>query len=232
LRQQLSGLTGHLRVCSLTAEEVCSEVVPSRILTRDESDIVCRSVGRKEEPQGLSEFSNETQPRKLLQGRDKEQHELLLNKLNNTWYPDKWEYNMILFTKSEPVELLPLTCQAERGSIEETYKVACTTTIAKIGTTCKTDILWTSDPPITVAFSEQVRRGAEFEIPLAVDGRNVTLQPDTIYTVSIQMVGQHKGHYRRGSDCGNYSNDHLTLFILRDSDGDCNFPSDKLRYRI
>jgi hypothetical protein len=52
--------------------------------------------GRKEEPQGLSEFSQETQPRKLLQGEDKEQHELVLNKLNNACYTKKWKYNNMI----------------------------------------------------------------------------------------------------------------------------------------
>jgi hypothetical protein len=231
LRQQLSGLTGHLRVCSLTAEEVCSEVVPSRVLTNDEIAAVCQTIGTKKNPQGLSEFSNETQPRKLLQRKSRGQHELVLTKLSEDVMTLKGEYNITLHTKRESVELLPLTCQASSGDSQETYKVVCTTTITKKGTTCNTGIPLSSDPLITVTFSAQVRRGGEFEIPLAVDGRNVTLQPDTIYTVRIEMNGLHRGHYSRDVS-GSYSNDHLTLVMPQYSGGVCLFPSDKLRYRI
>jgi hypothetical protein len=212
LRQQLSGLTGHLRAVS-------------------------RAVGRKEEPQGLSEFSRETQPRKLL--KRKEQHELPINKLSLCEETGNWEYNLKLLTKRERVVLLPLTCKAWPGSSQNTYTVECTTTITKIGTTCNTCNSLSSDPPITVTFCRQVRYGAEFEIPLrTVDGWDVTLQPDTLYTVSIEMNGRHLGHYSEDSDSGSYSNDHLTLVIshyssqLYNFSGWYFFPSDKLRYRI
>jgi hypothetical protein len=235
LRQQLSGLTGHLRLCTLTKLEEVGEIATTDVLSSEEIGVMCKSVMRKEKPQGISEFSVETQPRKLLLGKNNEKYDkLVINKLCPS-PQSQLEYNMTLLTKRDSIELLPLTCRSrDRGDVEPehwTYEVACTTTITKRANPYNRDSSSANDPPITVSFSEHVRCGVWFEIPLAVDGRNVTLQPDTQYTIKIKIIGLHTCYLNKeaGSSC--YRNDHLLLQIKRDGSGYFCFPSYQLRYR-
>ncbi|XP_054284797.1 uncharacterized protein LOC129001505 isoform X3 [Macrosteles quadrilineatus] len=226
IRQQLSGLTQQLRPYSLNAEDKL-KVIYSGVLDTEEVDSLCHCHFNKETPPTLSQFSNETKPRKLK--TTKSVYGQLKVKMPRVSSFANLDLNFNLTTKRHAIELSPLECESldhtPGNPVGWTYEVSCSTTITE----------WTNkverEPPITLDnFSEQVKYGVKFEIPLAVDGRNITLKPDTKYSVKMELKGGTKIHYI--DKAYTIENDHLILKIPYHSQYDCYlFPSDKLMYR-
>ncbi|XP_054284056.1 uncharacterized protein LOC129000970 isoform X3 [Macrosteles quadrilineatus] len=226
VRQQLSGLTQQLRPYSLSAEETC-EVIYSGVLDTEEVNSLCHCHFNKETLPTLSQFSNETKPRKLKTTKSVyDQLEILMPKMSG--HTDFFHiFN--LTTKRHAIELLPLQCESldhtPGNPVGWTYEVSCSTTITE----------WTNinghKPPITLDhFSKHVKYGVKFEIPFAVYGRNITLKPDTKYSVKMDL----KGHKCRHSDkLHTIENDHLILKppYCTHRRSYYVFPSDKLMYR-
>ncbi|XP_054261849.1 kelch repeat and BTB domain-containing protein 3-like isoform X2 [Macrosteles quadrilineatus] len=224
VRQQLSGLTQQLRPYSLSGDDKL-EVIGSGILDIEEVYNLCHCHSKKETLLTFSQFSNETKPRTMAKTKTVfDQLEIIM--------PDKeWDscftYNFTLTTKSREIELLPLECESwdltPEDSVDETCKVSCSAIII-------TD--WTNsdvhEPVINLHYSKHVKYGEKFEIPLVVDGRNITLKPNTEYSVKMEVKGGHKRRHSKREL--NIENDHLILSISKTGFGYC-FPSDKLMYR-
>ncbi|XP_054284055.1 uncharacterized protein LOC129000970 isoform X2 [Macrosteles quadrilineatus] len=226
VRQQLSGLTQLLRPYSLNAEDKL-EVIYSGVLDTEEVNSLCCCHFNKETPPTLSQFSNETKPRKLKKTKTvHDQLKVIMPLVSN--YTDLI-HNFNLTSKRHTIELLPLQCESldhtPGDPVGWTYEVSCSTTITE----------WTNklerEPPITLdQFSKYVKYGVKFQIPLAVDGRNITLKPDTKYSVKMAVRGL-KLNYSEGEP--NIENDHLTIRICQPDGGYSYFyfPTVKFMYR-
>ncbi|XP_054264173.1 uncharacterized protein LOC128987378 isoform X1 [Macrosteles quadrilineatus] len=224
VRQQLSELTQQLRPYSLTPEDKM-EVIGSGVLGTDETINLCRCHSKKETLLTLGQFSNETKPRTMSKTKTVfDQLEIIMPHV--AWEPLSRVYNFTLTTKRHAIELLPLECESWDPTpvpVDETYEVSCSATIIPE---------WTSwrgyEPAINLHSSKHVKCGEKFEIPLAVDGRNITLKPNTEYSVKMQVKGEHMIRYSDRQ--ANIENDHLILSISKKGDW-YRFPSDKLMYR-
>ncbi|XP_054264174.1 uncharacterized protein LOC128987378 isoform X2 [Macrosteles quadrilineatus] len=184
VRQQLSGLTQQLRPYSLTLEDKL-EVIGSGILGIEEAINLCNC--KKETLLTLSQFSNETKPRTMIKTKT------VLDQLEIIMPERRWEYgwiyNFTLTTKGHAIEVLPLECESwdPTPGVPETYEVSCSATIITEWTN-----LDVHEPAINLHFSKHVKYGKKFVIPLAVDGRNITLKPNTQYSVNMEVKGNHK----------------------------------------
>ncbi|XP_054284798.1 uncharacterized protein LOC129001505 isoform X4 [Macrosteles quadrilineatus] len=229
VRQQLFGLTQHLRPYSLSGEE-SFEVIYSGVLGTEEVNSIIHYQYKKETPPTLSQFSNETKKRTMKKTKcilD----QLQINMPKDCYNEYQSVYNFDLTTKRHAIELLPLQCESldytPGDPVGWTYEVSCSATITE----------WTNkdvrEPPITLDnFSKHVRYGVKFDIPLAVDGRNVTLKPDTKYSVKMEVNGYTK--CCRNDQAHTIENDHLALeiyFLIQCRRCYYYFPSDKLMYR-
>jgi len=224
----------------LTADELAHEVIPSDVLSKEEVGADFISIAKKEKPKGLREISIEIVPRTRLNTAmkpvrnvasgsvRKETCELKLTKLDSyDWSDINWQYKCTIRTKSNVIELLPLVCH--KFKVSDT--VASTTSITKVVNPDSPNSASASEPTV-LTFREHVEDGAEFRIPLAVGGRDISLQPDTEYRVEMSLCGYHRQYYSRDRGSGSHSNQHLTLDIPRNEYGGCRFPSDKLQYRV
>ncbi|XP_054283057.1 kelch repeat and BTB domain-containing protein 3-like isoform X1 [Macrosteles quadrilineatus] len=222
VRQQLSGLTQQLRPYSLSGEETL-EVIASGVFVMEEIKSMCRYQFKKETIQALSEFSNETKPRKLKKTKSV-LHQLEMTMLDDTYGENLNCYYFTLITQTHAIELLPLECQSPDRKpgvpVDMTYEVSCSATITEWTN------LYVHEPVIN--FSKYVEYGVKFEIPLAVDGRNITLKPDTTYSVMMMVKGYHKKW--SSMEEPNTQTKHLILSIGKQGDW-YEFPSDKLMYR-
>ncbi|XP_054261848.1 uncharacterized protein LOC128985901 isoform X1 [Macrosteles quadrilineatus] len=224
VRQQLSGLTQQLRPYSLSPEDKL-EVIGSGILDTEEANNLCHCHFKKETLLTLGQFSNETKSRTMAKTSTVlDQLEIIMPELE---YSYNWVYNFTLTTKSHAIELLPLECESydlrPGYPVDKTYKVSCSATIITEWTN-----LDVYEPAINLHFSKHVKFGEKLEIPLVVDGRNITLKPNTQYYVVMQVKGYHKMRYSKTRP--NMKNDHLILRISKNCDH-YYFPSDKLMYR-
>ncbi|XP_054283058.1 BTB/POZ domain-containing protein 9-like isoform X2 [Macrosteles quadrilineatus] len=220
VRQQLSKLTQHLRPYSLSGEETF-EVISSGIFFIEEVNSMCHYQFKKETTQALSEFSNETKPRKLKKAKSFGKLEMYM--LDENFDQQHYCYNFALTTKSHTIELLSLECKSIDLAPEAqgTYKVSCSTTITE----------WTNKnvhEPV-IHFSKYVMFGVKFMIPLAVDGRNITLKPDTKYSVKMMVKGYHNQFRCRVVE-PKIETKHLILSIGKQGDW-YELPSDRLWYR-
>ncbi|XP_054281614.1 kelch repeat and BTB domain-containing protein 3-like isoform X2 [Macrosteles quadrilineatus] len=223
IRQQLSGLTRQLRPYSLSGEETL-EVISSGIFVMEEVKSMCRYQFKKETIQALSEFSNETKPRKLKKNKVCSSSQLEIAMLDRTFGQQHYCYNFTLRTQTHAIELLPLECESldlKPGvPVDSTYKVSCSTTITEWND------LDVHEP--VISFRKYVKYGVKFEIPLAVDGRNITLKPDTKYSVMMMVKGDHKQWFSREKP--NTKTEHLILSIDKQDEW-YDFPSNKLMYK-
>ncbi|XP_054284796.1 BTB/POZ domain-containing protein 9-like isoform X2 [Macrosteles quadrilineatus] len=227
VRQQLSGLIQQLRPDSLTPEDKL-EVISSGVLNTEEVLSISRYRNKKKTPPTLGEFTNETKRRKVNKIKS------VLGQLDmmmwdgNILEAHEQVYFFDLTTQRHTIELLPLQCESldhtPGDPVGWTYEVSCSATITE----------WTNkleqEPPITLDnFSKHVKYGVKFEIPLAVDGRNITLKPDTKYSVKMEVNGGHKLRYASPEET-TIESDHMILTISKHHV--CyDFLSDKLRYR-
>jgi len=223
----------------LTADELAHEVIPSDVLSKEEVGADFISIAKKEKPKGLREISNEIVPRTRLNAAMKpvrnvasgsvriETCELKFTRPNKCGWANGYDYTCTIRTKSNVIELLPLVCH--KFKVSDT--VASTTSITKVVNPDSPNSASASEPTV-LTFREHVEHGTVFRIPLAVGGRDISLQPDTEYRVVMSLYGCHRRYYSDGSGSGSHNNQHLTLDIPRDVHGWCRFPSNKLQYRV
>ncbi|XP_054264765.1 uncharacterized protein LOC128987770 [Macrosteles quadrilineatus] len=226
VRQQLSGLTQQLRPYSLTPEDKI-EVIGSKILDIEEVYNLCQSHSKKETLLTLGQFSNETKPRTIAKTETKTVPGRLAIIMPEMGWDYGSTYKFTLITKSHAIELLPLECESRDLTpgvpVDNTYEVSCSATITTE---------WTNfdvyEPAINLYFSKHVKFEEKFEIPLAVDGRNITLKPNTKYSVKMKVEGAHNVSHSNTEP--KIEDDHLILRISKDNRR-YYFPSDKLMYR-
>jgi len=232
LRQQLTEVPKHLKICSLTADQLCQDVTPLNVLSEKEVHFVVKSIGSKQKYEELTEINNEVEPRKRLHKRvrlvEKQASASCVDQeLNMEYHGGKAKYlkssYFTIVTKQHAIELLPLMCLAEeRGKLDPkgwTYTFSCIVTITKYSSRYSF-----YEPPLQIRFSKYVEYGAMFEVPLAVDGFSVTLHPHSKYKIEVSPSNCYYTAYKRSDDY-TYENEDMILCAPSHA------PSNCLRYR-
>ncbi|XP_054266027.1 BTB/POZ domain-containing protein 6-B-like isoform X4 [Macrosteles quadrilineatus] len=193
LRQQLSGISEHLRICTLNNEQFWNEVASTKMLNNSELLLVAQSIGKKEKIEETIMFSNELEPRKKLlkdirlskQSKSPScvQELKLINRLK-TGSGKNLCFSII--TKKSAVELLPLVCKGQNKEKRYpqgwTHPVKATVAIRKV-----TGPGRVSESPTEFTIQEEVEYGQTFEVPFTVDGYNVVLLPHSKYCIAIEF---------------------------------------------
>ncbi|XP_054282868.1 BTB/POZ domain-containing protein 6-like [Macrosteles quadrilineatus] len=231
LRQQLSGISEHLRICTLNAEQFCKEVAPTKILNNNELILVAQSIGNTEKIEETIIFNNELEPRKRLFNDirlcklSKSASCLQELKLTNpSGQSSARVTNFDILTKQCAVELLPLVCMGQKRDIMYpqgwTYPVKGRVTVYKFAASNN----W-SNPLAELTFHKEVEYGQTFNVPFTDDGYNVVLLPHSKYHINVELE-QHVLFFKFESG-SIYENEHLVL--QRNS---THFCSKSLCYRL
>ncbi|XP_054266026.1 BTB/POZ domain-containing protein 6-B-like isoform X3 [Macrosteles quadrilineatus] len=235
LRQQLSGISEHLRICTLNNEQFWKEVASTKILNNSELLLVTQSIVNKEKIEETIMFSNELTPRQILLNdiilckRSKSAscvQELKLTNHSEICLEKRLIFSII--TKQSAVELLPLVFMGKNKyklyPQGWTYPVKATVTIKKF-----TGPDSVSEPLTEFTIQEEVEYGQTFEVPFTVDGYNVVLLPHTKYQIIIQFDQEIAGLELPAlmPQSKTYENEHMVLF-----DAPCLFPPQCVRYRL
>ncbi|XP_054266025.1 BTB/POZ domain-containing protein 6-B-like isoform X2 [Macrosteles quadrilineatus] len=195
LRQQLSGISEHLRICTLNDEQFQNEVASTKILNNNELLLVTQSIVKKEKIEETIMFSNELEPRKSLFKdirlckQSKSASCVQEIKVTNPSKTILGNYFPILInTKQSAVELLPLLCMGQKKKKKKrypqgsTHPVKATVKIRKFTAPSS----W-SDCLTELTIQEEVEFGQTFEVPFTVDGYNVVLLPHTKYCIFVEF---------------------------------------------
>ncbi|XP_054267802.1 BTB/POZ domain-containing protein 6-like [Macrosteles quadrilineatus] len=189
LRQQLSGISGHLRICTLNNEELWKEVAPTKILNNNELVLVTQSIVNKEKMDEAILFSNELEPRKRLHKDIRLSKQLNsrvqeLKLTNHSGELSSYKINFNILTKKSAVELLPLVCMGQKR--ERMYPPGWTYTVEGTVTVKKYAEPYRTSAPLTeFTFHKEVEYGQKFKVPITVRGCNVVLLPYSKYRITL-----------------------------------------------
>ncbi|XP_054267800.1 BTB/POZ domain-containing protein 6-like [Macrosteles quadrilineatus] len=196
LRQQLSGISEHLRICTLNYEQFWNEVTPTKILNNNELLLVAESIGKKEKIEETIMFNNKLEPRKRLCKdirqckrfkSDSSVQELKLTNLSGEECNSQCNFD--IRTKQSAVELLPLVCMTPKRERMDPpgwlWRVNGTVKIRKY---TGPDSYHITDPLTKFTFCKEVEYGQKFEVPFTNDGYNVVLLPNSKYQINVSFA--------------------------------------------
>ncbi|XP_054266024.1 BTB/POZ domain-containing protein 6-B-like isoform X1 [Macrosteles quadrilineatus] len=194
LRQQLSGISEHLRICTLNTEQFWKEVAPTKILNNKELLLVAQSIGKKEKIEETIMFNNNLEPRKRLLKditlckRSKSTSCVQELKLTHHILEKGLEKRLwfVIITKQSAVELLPLVCLGQNK--DKLYPQGWTHPVnADVKIIKVTGPFGDNESIAEFTIQEEVEFGQTFEVPFTVDGYNVVLLPHSKYRILIQF---------------------------------------------
>lgn len=162
-------LTPHLkdiRVCSLSFQEICCQVIPKKVLTYDELKLVCVALESRETTRELTEICTELEPRNLVK-KPPITHIIYISK--NLQKACKSEFKLTTNDKCiEPMGLYFTDCF--NGRIKGRIKLTQTN----------------EETVNIVRFDAKVMtRGSQFKISVSSEEQNVLLLPNTTYNISV-----------------------------------------------
>ncbi|XP_054270535.1 uncharacterized protein LOC128991562 [Macrosteles quadrilineatus] len=178
LRNELNDHLKHIRICTLSGQDLMTQVVPLGVLTYDELKLIGETQRTEKVQPGLTTICN-----KIVK-RDKPLSELMEQRLNLPHVNNSLSLSTITInTKAVAIELCSVKFYSS-GSNQ--HQCNCTITIRK-GT----------EPPTVVRYQGLIDGASNRDIPIILDDtRNVPLSPNSTYSVKFLFsCRQHHCHY-------------------------------------
>lgn len=166
MRKMLTPHLKDIRVCSLSFEEICCQVIPMEVLTYNELKLVCGALESRETTKELTEICAELEPRNLVEKTPTTYHKLIYKGLQRTYNSE-----LTLTTNDSYIELKSL-------SFTDSRLIGCLT-----GTI---NLIQENNEEI-IPFATRVTPDVQFKVTISSDEKNVWLQPNTLYNISIKF---------------------------------------------
>lgn len=165
-------LTPHLkdiRVCSLSLQEICCQVMPKKVLTNDELKLVCVAIESREATQELTEICAELEPRNLVKTPPITQIKYISKNLKKAW-----DSEFILTTYDKYIEPMGLYF-TDRFNMSVKGRI-----IIRKQTIDETMNIVRFDAKVTT-------RGSQFKVCVSSEEKSVLLLPNTTYIISVNF---------------------------------------------
>lgn len=165
-------LTPHLkdiRVCSLSSQEICCQVMPKKVLTDDELKLVCVAIESREATRELTEICAELEPRNLVKTSPITQIKYISKNLKKAW-----DSKFILTTYDKYIEPMGLYFTDRFNMRVQGRIIILKQTYEEIVNIVRFDAKVTT-------------RGSQFKVCVSSEERNVLLLPNTRYYISVSF---------------------------------------------
>ncbi|XP_054285111.1 uncharacterized protein LOC129001729 [Macrosteles quadrilineatus] len=178
LRDELNDHLKHIRICTLSAQDLLTQVVPTRVLTYDELQLIGETQRTEKVQPDLTTICNKIEKREEPLSDLMEQR---LN-LNNARRKTASNSKITINTKGVVIKLCSIKL---KSSSSQQHQCNCTVTIQK-GT----------EPPTEMRYQGPILGGASNNT-ISIDAmKNVRLSPNSSYSVSLSFYcGYSHDHY-------------------------------------
>lgn len=164
VRKMLTPHLKHIRVCSLSFQEICCQVIPKKVLTYDELKLVCVALESRETTQELTEICAELEPRNLVKKPPITQIKYISKNLQKA---SKSEFK--LTTNDKCIEPMGLYFT---DSFNRSVK----------GRIILTQI---NEETVNIVFFDAKVKTRGFKVSVSSEEQNFLLLPNTTYNISV-----------------------------------------------
>ncbi|XP_054274500.1 BTB/POZ domain-containing protein 3-like isoform X2 [Macrosteles quadrilineatus] len=169
LRDKLNDHLKHIRICTLSGEDLMTQVVPSGVLTYDELKLIGETRRTKKVQPDLTTICNK------IKKREEPLSELMEQKLNlEDEYRNTTNPKITINTKGVTIKLCSIKLMSD--STSQRHQCSCTITIQK-GT----------EPPTEMRYQGPIFGGASNNTISFDAMKNVRLSPNSSYSVSLSF---------------------------------------------
>ncbi|XP_054269401.1 uncharacterized protein LOC128990820 isoform X1 [Macrosteles quadrilineatus] len=212
LREELNDHLKHIRICTLSGQDLMTQVVPFEVLTYGELKLIGETQRTEKVQPGLTSVCN-----KIVK-REGPLSELMEQRLN-------------LPNCNGSVSRSLITINTKAVTIELCSVKLCSSSTNQHLCNCNITIRNRREPPTEVRYQGLIDGASNRDIPIIVDDtRNVRLSPNSTYSVKfVFSCGQTHNHYsgRSGVENGN----HLDIPYRYSNFGYYSFPIDTICYK-
>ncbi|XP_054269417.1 uncharacterized protein LOC128990820 isoform X3 [Macrosteles quadrilineatus] len=179
LREELNDHLKHIRICTLSSQDLMTQVVPLEVLTYNELKLIGETLRTEKVQPDLTSICNKIDKR----------GELLSELLEQRLYPNNFsgsqsQSTITINTNAVAIELCSVKLY---NSSQHHHQCNCTITIQNV-----------TGPPTEVRYQGLIDGDSNRTIPIILnDTRNVRLSPNSTYSVKfVFSCGQTHDHYQ------------------------------------